>query len=114
MIKDFNLTTNEKDIGFYVGFIASSFSLAQFCTSLLWGYLSDKYGRKLIILIGLMGNSITMCLFGVSHSLAWALISRATCGLLNGNIGVAKCCMGEITDESYIARLLPLCLIFFF
>jgi hypothetical protein len=37
MVRDFGMA-DEKDIGFYVGFIASSFSLAQFLTSIFWGW----------------------------------------------------------------------------
>jgi MFS family permease len=38
-----------------------------------------------------------MVMFGFSHSLQWAIFSRGTCGILNGNIGVAKSVLGEIT-----------------
>ena len=96
--------SDEKDIGFYVGFIASSFSFAQFITSVWWGYLSDRVGRRPVLLLGLIGTSVTMVFFGFSHSLAWAIASRAACGLLNGNIGVAKCVLGEITDSTNQAQ----------
>ena len=98
MVKDFGYV--EKDVGFYVGFIASSFSLAQFLTSMQWGRLSDRIGRRPVLLIGLIGNSISTCLFGLSRTLIWAICSRSLCGLLNGNIGVAKSVLGEITDSS--------------
>lgn len=99
MVKDFGFA-DEKQIGYYVGFIASAFSLAQFMTSIFWGYLSDRIGRRPILLIGLLGNTLTILSFGQSHSLIWAIGSRAACGFLNGNIGVAKCVMGEITDKT--------------
>ncbi|KAJ3017433.1 UNVERIFIED_CONTAM: hypothetical protein HDU68_011688 [Siphonaria sp. JEL0065] len=79
MVRDFGLS-NEKDVGFYVGFIASAFSLAQFMTSLLWGWVSDRVGRR--------------------PSLQMAIASRFLCGILNGNIGIAKCVIGEITDST--------------
>lgn len=50
-----------------------------------------------MILIGLVGNGVTTCLFGLSHSLTWAIMMRSCCGLLNGNIGVAKAVVGELT-----------------
>ena len=98
MVRDFGY--DEKNIGYYVGFIASSFSLAQLFTAMWWGYLSDKIGRRPVLLIGLIGNSISTCSFGLSNSLLWAVLSRSACGLLNGNIGVAKSVLGEITDRS--------------
>ncbi|KAJ2998378.1 hypothetical protein HDV02_004593 [Globomyces sp. JEL0801] len=103
MVKDFNMA-EEKDIGFYVGFIAASFSFAQFLTSMLWGAMSDRFGRRPILLIGLMGNTITMLLFGVSKSLFWAISCRLACGCLNGNVGVAKSVLGEITDQTNNVR----------
>jgi MFS family permease len=99
MVRDFGIA-DEKETGYYVGFIASSFSFAQFLTSVFWGWTSDRIGRRPVLLIGLIGNSVTNISFGLSKSLAWALTSRAACGFLNGNIGVAKCIMGEITDNS--------------
>ncbi|KAJ3177700.1 hypothetical protein HK101_010201 [Irineochytrium annulatum] len=108
MVRDFLVdgsgTANEKDIGYYVGFIASAFSLAQFLTSIFWGWCSDKFGRRPILLLGLIGNTITILAFGVSHSLTWAILSRGACGFLNGNVGVAKCVMGEITDSTNQAK----------
>jgi MFS family permease len=97
MVKEFGVP--EQNIGYYVGFIASSFSFAQLLTSYFWGYLSDRFGRRPVLLIGLIGNTITMCLFGLSKSITWAICSRAACGLLNGNIGVAKSVLGEITNN---------------
>ncbi|KAI8914309.1 major facilitator superfamily domain-containing protein [Gorgonomyces haynaldii] len=96
MVKDFGVV--EKDIGYYVGFVASAFSLAQLLTSVPWGMVSDKIGRRPVLLIGLAGNTIGMLCFGVSKSLAFAVAARGFCGLVNGNIGVAKSVLGEITD----------------
>ncbi|KAF9137451.1 hypothetical protein BG015_002708 [Linnemannia schmuckeri] len=99
-ILDFHITENEDEIGFFCGLIASSFFFAQFCTSIFWGYMSDRYGRRPILLLGLCGSSIACIFFGLSKSLAWAIISRSMCGLLNGNVGVAKSMLGEIADAS--------------
>ena len=85
MIRDFNI--EEANIGYFVGFVASSFSLAQLLTSAGWGALSDRIGRRPVLLMGLFGNAITMISFGLSKSLVWCLISRFCCGMLNGNIG---------------------------
>nr|KAJ3417250.1 hypothetical protein HK105_001058 [Polyrhizophydium stewartii] len=107
MVRDFHLA-DDKDIGFFVGLIASSFSLAQFLTSIMWGWISDRIGRRPVLLVGLIGNSVTIVMFGLSRSLAWAVASRALCGLLNGNVGVAKSVLGEITDETNQARAFSL------
>ncbi|KAF9899799.1 hypothetical protein BX616_002840, partial [Lobosporangium transversale] len=97
---DFHITESEDEIGFFCGLIASSFFFAQFCTSIFWGFMSDRYGRRPILLIGLCGTAIACTSFGLSKSLPWAIISRSMCGLLNGNVGVAKSMLGEIADKS--------------
>lgn len=71
---------------------------------MFWGWLSDKKGRRPILLLGLIGNIVTMLVFGASQSLAMAILARLFSGLLNGNIGVAKTYLGEITDETNQAK----------
>ncbi|KAG2186341.1 hypothetical protein INT43_002779 [Umbelopsis isabellina] len=100
MVRDFHVAEDEKAIGFYAGTIASAYFLAQFVTSIPWGSLSDRYGRRPVLLIGLIGNTITMIMFGLSPNLAIAVLSRCLCGALNGNVGVSKSVLGEITDST--------------
>ena len=44
--------------------------------------LSDRIGRRPVILMGLVGTLSSIILFGLSKSFAWALLSRSLCGLL--------------------------------
>ncbi|KAI8364770.1 major facilitator superfamily domain-containing protein [Radiomyces spectabilis] len=104
MLKDFHLSDDEKEIGAYAGWITSIFFVAQFCTAIGWGKISDRYGRRPVLLIGLIGNSVSSCLFGVSKSLWWAVCTRAFCGIVNGNNGVARSMVSEITDTSNRAK----------
>ncbi|KAL2912472.1 hypothetical protein HK105_208044 [Polyrhizophydium stewartii] len=100
MVRDFGVAGDDRDLGFYVGMLASSFCIAQLFTSLPWGWMSDRAGRRPVILIGLVGNAITCALFGMSETYTFALVMRTLCGLLNGNIGVIKSMLGEITDAT--------------
>ena len=100
MVKDFNVTDDPRQLGRYVGLIASSFSIAQFFTSLPWGWISDRVGRRPVILIGMAGNAITCILFGASKTFWFALTMRSACGLLNGTVGVTKSMIGEMTDST--------------
>jgi MFS family permease len=88
----------------YAGLIGASFSVAQFFTTFAWSWLSDRIGRRPVIMIGLFGNIITSLWFGLSKSFISALIARFSCGLLNGNIAVAKCVLGEVTDRTNQAK----------
>ncbi|KAI7862738.1 major facilitator superfamily domain-containing protein [Spinellus fusiger] len=104
MVKDFHLSDDEKEIGTYAGWIASVFFVAQFSTAILWGRISDKYGRRPVLLTGLLGNIISSSMFGLSKSLWWALASRAFCGIVNGNGGAARSMLSEITDSTNRAK----------
>ncbi|KZV74591.1 MFS general substrate transporter [Peniophora sp. CONT] len=96
---------DRKAVGYYAGLIESLYFAAEACTVLQWGRLSDHIGRKPVLLIGLTGLAISFVLFGLSSSSFWALaLSRALCGALNGNIGVMKSAMGELTDRTNRAR----------
>jgi MFS family permease len=104
MVKDLHVTDDENRIAYYVGWIASSFAIAQFCTTLLWGMLSDRWGRKPCVLIGLLGTGTSMLLFGFSKSFAWALVTRCMGGALNGNVAIAKSMAAELTDSTNRAK----------
>ncbi|KAG2185948.1 hypothetical protein INT43_002386 [Umbelopsis isabellina] len=111
MIRDFHLSDNPDDVGYYLGWMASSFCIAQFCTTIFWGSFSDKYGRRPIILMGLFGTALTNTLFGFSTTYRWALITRTLCGAVNANIGIIRSMVGEMTDHTNHARafsMLPL------
>ncbi|GAM29274.1 hypothetical protein SAMD00019534_124500 [Acytostelium subglobosum LB1] len=100
MILHFGITTDQTKVGYYAGFIASSFSLAQFLSSFFWGKMSDHYGRKPILLIGSTGSIISVLAVGLSANLPMLILARTINGVLNGNIGVVKTYIGEITDKT--------------
>lgn len=84
MVKDFNLTQDESKISFYAGMVTSAFTFAEFSTGVFWGRLSDKIGRKPVLLMGMGGTGLSVLLFGFSPSLQVALFARALGGFLNG------------------------------
>ncbi|KAK6359049.1 hypothetical protein TWF696_000220 [Orbilia brochopaga] len=96
MVRDFGADGDERLIGSRAGFITSSFYLAQMLTTTIWGLLSDRYGRRYILLIGLFGNTVSLLLFGTSQNLFYAILFRSFCGVLNGNIAVARTSVGEL------------------
>jgi len=90
---------SENEIGIYAGMVTSVFALAEFSTGMLWGRVSDKVGRKPVLIIGLVGTLISMLIFGFAKSLSVALIARALGGGLNGNIGVIQTAVAELVRE---------------
>ena len=65
---------------------------AQFLTAMLWGRIADsrRVGRKSVLLIGLIGTSLSCLGFGFSTSFWQALAFRTLGGATNGNIGVMR------------------------
>lgn len=91
-------------VGLYVGTIASSFALAQFATNFFWGWLSDKIGRKPVVLLGTLLTALGFLAFGFCRTLWQAILVQVFMGLSNGNQGVISTCLGEITDRSNQSR----------
>ncbi|KAJ9623127.1 hypothetical protein H2203_006063 [Taxawa tesnikishii (nom. ined.)] len=80
----------EGQVGLYVGLIASSFALAQFATNFFWGWLSDRIGRKPVVLTGTALTAACFVAFGFCRTLWQAVIVQVCMGLVNGNQGVIK------------------------
>ncbi|KAL2000301.1 hypothetical protein VTN02DRAFT_3291 [Thermoascus thermophilus] len=96
MVESFHVTDNDRQIALYAGMITSSFTFAEFSTGMFWGRMSDRIGRKPVLVMGLVGTAISMVAFGFASTLPMAMIARALGGLLNGNIGVLQTMVAEI------------------
>ncbi|KAG9242553.1 MFS multidrug transporter-like protein [Calycina marina] len=96
MVKNFGITDNENQISVYAGMVTSAFAFAEFSSGVPWGRLSDRIGRKPVLLTGLAGTALSMLIFGFAPSLPVALLARALGGLLNGNIGVLQTTVAEM------------------
>ncbi|KAL4261267.1 MFS transporter superfamily protein [Pleurotus pulmonarius] len=94
---------DERKVGYYAGIIGSLFFLSEFVTVLFWSRLSDRIGRKPVLLAGMVGLFVTILCAGLSKSYIAFALSRCIQGAFNGNVGVAKNVMVEITDSSNIA-----------
>jgi len=64
MIEDFHITSDASKISVYAGMVTSAFTLAEFTTGVLWGRLSDRIGRKPVLLFGLAGTALSVLIFG--------------------------------------------------
>ncbi|MDP9121424.1 MAG: MFS transporter [Acidobacteriota bacterium] len=73
-----------------VGVLISAFALAQLATSPYWGRLSDRYGRRPMILAGLLLSAVAYVIFGLAHSLWLLLFSRLVQGIGSGTAGVVQ------------------------
>ncbi|KAF8878517.1 major facilitator superfamily domain-containing protein [Infundibulicybe gibba] len=96
---------DERKVGYYAGLIQSLFFITEAIMVMQWSRLSDRVGRKPVLLFGLVGISLSTLLFGLSRTFWTLVISRCLCGLLNGNIGIMKSAMGELTDRTNRAQV---------
>lgn len=95
------LDTGNRD--FWVGIVIATYSLAQFISTPILGAISDRIGRRPVLMFGLAANSIFFIVFGLSGSLAMAVIARFLAGAGNGNIAVAKAYIGDISEDEEVA-----------
>lgn len=98
LVKKFEIGT-EQDASFYSGLLISSFSLAEAVMGMYWGGLSDRIGRKPVLMIGCAGTMFSMVMVGFASNIWFALLGRAIGGLLNGNIGVIQTMVGELVTR---------------
>jgi MFS family permease len=90
--------------GLMIGVILASFSAMQFVFSPIWGRLSDRHGRRPILLISTLGAAVSYVLFALGSSLTnhaaaltAILVARAFAGACGGNITVAQAYVADIT-----------------
>ncbi|KAI0007445.1 MFS general substrate transporter [Xylariaceae sp. FL0662B] len=113
-LKWFDPSLPDSTISSQAGILHASFTAAQFFTAMAWGRVADSsWGRKRVIMIGLLGTLISVVGYGFSTSFYWALFFRCLGGATNGNVGVMRTMISEIVREKkYQSRaflLLPMC-----
>src|SRR5436190_22508627 len=67
-----------------VGLLAASFPVAQLVSSPVWGYVSDRFGRRPALLIGLGSSAVAYIVFGFAHAVWLLFLSRFVQGLGGG------------------------------
>lgn len=98
MVKDFHIG-DPNNASFYAGILISAFALSESLTGMFWGGLSDRLGRKPVLLFGCVGTMLSMIIVGFSRSFWVALVGRVIGGILNGNIGVVQTMVGELVKK---------------
>ena len=82
-----------------VGVLMAIYSLMQFLFSPFWGRLSDKVGRRPILLMSLLGSSFSYLFFAFSTEFWMLLTARAFAGFFGANISTAMAYVADVTDE---------------
>lgn len=103
MIRDFHVAKREEDIGYYAGYVGSAYMFGRALTSVLWGAIADRYGRKPVIIFGIITLIIFNTLFGLSTSFWMAISMRFFLGSLSGILGPMRAYASEVCRKEYQA-----------
>ncbi|MEE2689129.1 MAG: MFS transporter [Pseudomonadota bacterium] len=82
----------------------SVFSLAQFLTAPLWGRLSDRIGRKPVILISFAGSTLGYVWLAFADGLVMIYLARIFAGVMNGWLATSQAYVADVTDEEGRAK----------
>ncbi len=86
------------------GLLFATFSICQFLSTPIIGRMSDKYGRRPLLLASLTGTALSFFLMAFAPSTIFLFIARALDGITAGNIPVASAVITDTTDEKNRAR----------
>lgn len=87
-----------------IGLLTATYSLFQLISAPILGRLSDRYGRKKILIISQIGSALGYLLLGLAHSLPLLFLSRIIDGATGGNISIAQAYIADVTTKENRAK----------
>lgn len=87
-----------------IAYIVAVYAVCAGLSGPFWGRLSDRIGRKPVIIICLAGGALSYVMLGLASSLWMIYLARAFAGIMAGNLGVASAMMADITSPEQRAR----------
>jgi len=87
-----------------IGLLGATYSAIQFVCAPLWGRLSDRIGRRPVLLASIAGSAISYLAFALAPTLAMLFVARALAGAMAANIGTAQAYIADITPPERRAR----------
>lgn len=98
-----DLAGSQSAQAWWLGAMLIAYGLMQFCFAPTLGALSDRYGRRPVLLLGIFGLGIMFLVPALSQSLPVILFSRILGGMFAGNIAVAQAYISDVTDKAHRA-----------
>jgi MFS family permease len=90
------------------GILGSLYSLLQFAMAPLWGAISDRYGRRNVLLVTVAGTALSYLFWVFAGSFWLLLLSRALGGVMSGNISVTTAAVADLSDRKDRAKAMGL------
>jgi MFS transporter, DHA1 family, tetracycline resistance protein len=87
-----------------VGLLLSTFSFCQLVSGPVWGNISDRIGRKRVLIISQIGATIGWAMLAFAPNILWVFIARIVEGISGGNIGVTQAYVADLVEGKDRAR----------
>jgi MFS family permease len=87
-----------------VGLLAASYSVMQFLFAPIWGRLSDRIGRRPVLVWSIFGTAIGYVIFAFANAMPWLFASRILDGITGANISTAQAYLSDVTDPKDRAK----------
>ena len=108
MVVDLGLVDSINQAGAYAGYIAGVFMTGRFCSAVLWGIIADKWGRKPVMVIGVISIGAMSIMFGLARSFEVAILSRFLMGFMNAIVPIGKTLVAELVQKPFRPRAMAL------
>ncbi|MEI6537772.1 MAG: MFS transporter, partial [Verrucomicrobiaceae bacterium] len=93
---------------FQNGMLVGVFSLVMFFSAPLWGRLSDRVGRRPVLIISILGSSVGYFVMGWANSLTWLFVARIIDGVSGGNVATAQAYIADISKPEERSKAMGL------
>lgn len=87
-----------------IGLLFASFSVAQLLASPLLGVWSDRWGRRPVLILSLLGSALSFVILALAPNLGWLFVSRLVDGFTGGNITTARAYIADISEPHERSR----------
>ncbi|GAA5510219.1 TCR/Tet family MFS transporter [Novipirellula caenicola] len=95
---------DESGASFYVGVIGAIYALMQFLFAPILGALSDRFGRRPILLVSLFGLGVDFLIQGFAPNIWWLLVGRLLAGVMGASITTANAYIADVSSDANRAR----------
>ena len=82
-----------------IGLLLASYSAMQLLWSPIWGRVSDRAGRRPVLLLSIFGSCVSQLGYALAPTLPWLIVARAVAGICGANVTAAQAYVADVTDE---------------